>query len=485
MRNLKQVIHLAIVFAMVLPAGSAGAQSAGGGNSTQSLKRAAQAETKGEQLTMFRHPDETPWYIAGQSNIIFQAHPGFHSPYQGPNSLLPRGEYKTSLLGTVYLADQPFRGLARKQTPRSLRYNTDLILDIESAGGRGLSEALGLAGFTNLDVVRNPNLGPTPYVARVELHQTIGFTSELTPSARSPLSLATNVPVRRLDLRVGKMSLPDVFDLNGVLSDSHLQFMDWTVDNNGAWDYAADTRGYTYAATFAYHDRTWALRYGLALMPTVANGIDLDWDLRRARGQNVEAEWQRSLIPRRQGTQRALFFLNNAHMGNYREAIDAFLSGQDPRPEITKHAHFDTPKYGFGYNFEQGITEHMRAAGRFGWSDGKEESFAYTEVEQTVLLGADYDGTQWHRPNDRIGVAFNSNAIKRDHQRYLALGGLGFLLGDGHLNYRREQILESYYNLHVIRGMYFGLGLTHIDNPGYNHDRGPVWVSSVRSHVDF
>ena len=246
---------------LVLSFGAGGmvwAQSAGGGNSTRSLRRAGQAEKAGEILTMAPHPEDTPWYVAGQTNIIFQAHGPFASPYEGPNSLQSRGEYKTSLLGTLYLGDQPWRGLRRSDSTRELRYNTDLILDLESAGGRGISQALGLAGFTNLDVVRNPNLGSVPYVGRVQIHQTVGFTDEMTENERGPLSLATKVPVRRLELRFGKMSLPDVLDLNGVLSDSHLQFTNWTVDNNGAWDYAADTRGYTYAAPVAYQDRPWA-----------------------------------------------------------------------------------------------------------------------------------------------------------------------------------------------------------------------------------
>ena len=206
----------------------------------------------------------------------------------------------------------------------------DFIFDIESSGGRGISEALGLAGFTNLDVVRNPNLGSKPYIARVQLHQTIGFTSKLVDSDRTPFSLATQVPERRLDLRVGKMSLPDFFDINNIGSDSHLQFLNWTVDNNGAWDYAADTRGYTYAAVAEYDDKIWSARYGVALMPTAANGTDLDWDLRQASGQNMEFELRKPLLggllsPDRKGVIRVLSYVNHAHMGLYRDANKAYL----------------------------------------------------------------------------------------------------------------------------------------------------------------
>ena len=470
---------------LAMPPQTAGQPAAGGRDSTEGLKHADREAQEGDVLTMFPHPDNTPWFIAGQSNTIFQAHPPFHSPYEGTNSLVSRGEYKTSLLGTLYLAYEPQRLWNRSTTQHNQRYNTDFVFDLESAGGRGISQALGLAGFTNLDVVRNPNLGSTPYISRAEVHQTIGLTNTMIDSVRNPLSLATEVPVRRFEIRVGKMSLPDIFDLNDVGSDSHLQFTNWTIDNNGAWDYAADTRGYTYAATLEYQDRSWALRYGLALMPTVANGITLDWAIRRARGQNIEFELRHSLIPGKRGTQRVLSFFNNAHMGTYREAVNAYLSGEDATPQITKHERFGALKYGFGYNTEEIMTDHFRVFGRFGWNEGQHESFAYTEVDQTISFGGDYNGERWRRKNDKVGIAFVSNAIKRDHQNYLADGGLGFILGDGHLRYGRENTLESYYNLHTYKGLYLALGFSHIDNPGYNRDRGPVEVPSVRAHVDF
>ena len=437
----------------------------------------AEGETaSAPSLTMFPHSKTASYWMSGQTNIIFQAHPGFHSPYEGPNSLHGGGEYKTSLLGTLFLGYQPHR---------NIRYNTDFIVDFESAGGRGISEALGLAGFTNLDVVRNPNLGSTPYLARGQIHQVIGLTHETIESERGPFSLAAELPVRRFEFRIGKMSLPDVFDINSVGSDSHLQFTNWTVDNNGAWDYAADTRGYTVAGIIEYDDRNWSARYGIAAMPTVANGIDLDWAISRANEQDAEFEMRKSLLPGRKGVTRILGYINHAHMGNYREAVDAFLNGTDAVPTITAHEHFGAVKYGFGWNNEQEITSDFRVFSRFGWNEGQHESFAYTEVDQTVELGGDFQGCRWRRPLDKVGVAFVSNAIKRDHQNYLKYGGLGFLLGDGSLNYGRENITESYYNWHAWRGAYFALGLSYIANPGYNRDRGPVWVPSIRMHVEY
>ena len=435
--------------------------------------------------TVFRHPETARYLVAGQANIVFQSHGPFHSPYQSPDSFLGRGEYKTSLLGTLYL------GYQLRKSPGSA---TDVIFDLESSGGRGLSEALGLAGFTNLDVVRNPSLGSVPYVARVQLHQTFGFSHTLVANDRTPLDLSTDVPDRRLELHVGKMSLPDLLDENGPGSDSHLQFLNWTVDNNGAWDYAADTRGYTYGAVVEFVDHAVTLRYALALMPTVANGIDLQWNLRRASGQNAEFELANPLLghllPReRKGTLRLLSFANHANMGVYREANRDFLLGLTPSPEISDHPLQTTVKYGFGLNFEQELAPDVRLFGRFGWNEGQHESFAYTEVDQTVELGGDVAARRLpgleRRALDKIGLVFTSNAIKRDHQQYLAMGGRGFLLGDGHLHYGREDIVETYYNLHAWRGLFYAFDAQFLEHPGYNQDRGPVLVETVRMHVDF
>jgi high affinity Mn2+ porin len=432
-------------------------------------------------LTMFPHSDTAPYWISGQANSILQSHGHFRSPYEGPNSLLDIFEYKASEVATLYLG---------YQWHPNTRYSTDFIVDFENAGGRGISEALGLAGATNLDVVRNPNLTTAPYIARGEIHQTIGLTNDMTEQDRSPFSLATNVPARRFEIRMGKMSLPDTLDVNSVGTDSHLQFTNWTIDNNGAWDYAADTRGYTVGGILEYDDKIWSARYAIAAMPVIANGVDLDWAFSRANGQNWEFELRRGLLahwlnPRRQGAVRVLSFVNHAHMGDYRESVEQYLAGEVITPDITKTEKFGTVKYGFGFNTEQEATDYLRLFGRFGWNEDQHESFAYTEVGQTVLFGGDYAGNQWHRANDKIGAAFVSNAIKRDHQNYLHYGGLGFLLGDGGLTYAREDIVEWYYNAHLWRGFYMMTGGTHINHPGYNKARGPVYVYTVRAHIDF
>jgi carbohydrate-selective porin OprB len=307
-------------------------------------------------------------------------------------------------------------------------------------------------------------------------------TEEIEPG---PLGMLKTLPARRLEFRIGKLALPDFFDINAIGSDSHLQFLNWTVVNNGAWDYAADTRGYTWGAYAEYHDVNWSLRFVEALMPKIANGIDLEWNLRRARGQNLELELRPHLLSGRNTTIRLLAYRNVADMGNYREAIRNFLSHQTATPDIVASRQPGRTKNGVGLNVEQELTSLLRAFLRVGWNDGHNESFAYTEVDQTVLVGGDFRGTPWRRKDDKIGVAFVSNGLSTDQRNYLALGGLGFLLGDGALIYGRENIVESYYTAHVWRGVFAALDLQHINNPGYDRARGPVWVPGLRLHLDF
>ena len=421
---------------------------------------------------MFPHPETDRLWISGQVNIISQWHPAFRSPYQGRNSLSPEAQDASSRVLTLY-------------TGLRLTDLMELLCDVQETGGHGIGETFGLAGFTNLDVVRNPSLSKAPYIARLMWHQIIPLSHIEENSARTALSLFSKLPARRLELRFGKFGIADFFDLNNYGSDSNFQFLNWTVDNNGAYDYAADTRGYTFGAMLEYHDRHGAVRFAEALMPKVANGIHLDADLSRAHSENIEVELRGSLLSHHEGILRLLSYVNHANMGSYREAIDNYLAGLTAIPEITAHPLRTSTKYGFGANFEQSLNDWFGFFGRWGWNEGRHESYAYTEVDSTVEFGAGASGKRWRRKFDRTGFVFVSNGISRDHQQYLALGGYGFLLGDGRLNYGRETIEEAYYTLHFWRGFYPSVGVQHINNPGYNRDRGPVIVPSLRLHVEF
>jgi len=429
-----------------------------------------------DPLTVFPHSETSRYWISGQANIVFQWHPTFPAQYTGTNSLTPWAQSATTHVLTLY-------------TGYEIAHWTEGFCDIEYATGGGIGHAFGLAGYTNLDAVRTVNgaqLSTAPYLARLILRQIIPLSDELVEEERDELHLATSVPVRRIEIRFGKFSLTDFFDLNAWGSDSHLQFLNWTVDNNGAWDYSANTRGYTDGVLLEYDDHWFSARFAEVLEPKVANGINLEADVAEARSANLEFDATGKLIAHRAGTIRFLSYLNTANMGNYQKTINEYLAG--PRtspPDITSTRRQGRHKYGFGLNFEQEITPVIGLFGRLGWDDGHNESFAYTEDDRTLELGAFATGSAWHRRNDRAGIAFVVNGIVAAHQQYLALGGLGFLLGDGGLTYGSEKIFEGFYTAHLWRGFFASIGLQHVNNPGYNQVRGPVTVPTLRFHTDF
>ena len=468
-----------LLLAVALLASAFWAQAQSAPDDTQNPSRAPQkndspaaSQDSNDPPAMFPHLADTRYWLSGQANFIFQTHPPFHAPYSGPNSLDPNYEKATSRVVTLY-------------TGIRLNDSTEILVDIEEAGGAALTTGLGMAGAPNLDIVRNPLLSKAPYLGRGMIHKVFALSKDKVENDRNSLSLFTELPRRRLEVRFGKFSMPDFFDINSAGSDTHFQFMNWTIDNNGAWDYAADTRGYTVGITADYEDRNWGFRFAEALMPKVANGIDLVWRPWQVHAENWEYELRRGFIPHKSGTVRLLAFANSANMGIYREAVAQFRAGLVPRPDITNHPWHITRKYGFGVNVEQNLSKNLTAFGRFGWNNGKTESFAYTEVDQTFESGLGAAGAMWHRRYDRAGVTFVTNAICKDHQLYLADGGLGFLLGDGALNYGRENIVETYYTAHVWRGIYLGPDLQHVNNPGYNRDRGPVLIPGMRAHLEF
>jgi high affinity Mn2+ porin len=422
--------------------------------------------------TLFPRLEDSRFWLSGQANFIFQTHPPFRAAYFGKNSLDSNYEKATSRVLTLYSGVR-------------LSDSTEILVDVEEAGGQALSTGLGLAGFTNLDIVRNPLLSQEPYLARAMIHKVFALSSDKVENERNPLSLFTELPRCRLEIRFGKFSMADFFDVNSGGSDSHLQFNNWTVDNSGVYDYPADTRGYTVGAVADFEDGNWGFRVAEALMPKVANGIDLVWKVWQAHSESFEYELRHGTVPKHAGVLRILGFVNHANMGVYRDAVAQFEDGLVAKPDITDHPWHMASKYGFSGNFEQNLVPGITAFARLGWNNGRTESFVYTEVDQTAELGIGARGSLWRRKHDRAGVAFVSNAISKDHQTYLADGGLGFLLGDGALRYGRENIVETYYTTHVWRGLYFAPGLQHIVDPGYNRDRGPVLVPSFRAHLEF
>lgn len=349
--------------------------------------------------TMLPHFAEGRLWISGQNNFIYQAHPSFDAKYSGPNSFKARFQDATGQVTTLYTGVQ-------------LSKSVEVLLDFEAAGGLGLSGALGIAGFTNLDAVRDPSLNDVPYLSRVMYHQVFALGRGKGEGNRGPLSTFSELPLRRLEIRIGKFGVTDFFDNNAVGGDSHLQFLNWAVDQNGAYDFTGDARGYTWGVYSEYQSVKWGLRFAEALMEGPQNGGPLVWNLRKANTSNLEFELHRAVLNKRDGIVRLLLYLNHGNMGVYQEANEQYLAGKVTHPDIDNHPFKVTAKHGFGINAEQALTSSVTLYSRYGWNDGKTESWSFTEIDNTVSGGAGFSGHMWKRNNDRAGIAFASDVFR-------------------------------------------------------------------------
>jgi high affinity Mn2+ porin len=407
------------------------------------------------------------WYsIHGQATVVSQGNWKFTSPYVGPNSLLPLLNYRTTNTDTLYLDARPWQG-------------TEIVFNPEVSGGRGLSNTLGMAGFPNGEATRVGAVQPTPYVARLFVRQTIGLDGDVERIESAPNQLAGVRDIDRITFTAGKMSATDFFDDNRYSHDPRTQFLNWSLMFDGAWDYPANTRGYTYGVSMDFNTRYFAFRYGIFAEPAEANGADFDPHILNANGQIVEFE-ERYEIGGRLGKIREWAFLNHAHMGNYREA----LAEMPVDPDITKTRAYRY-KYGFGTSIEQELATNLGVFLRAGWNDGQSESWAFTEIDQTVATGLDVKGALWSRPKDDAGLAFVVNGLSDAHRDYLAAGGIGFIIGDGRLNYAHEEIVELFYNWVPRDWLILTADMQGVNNPAYNHDRGPVAIFGIRMHMAF
>ena len=409
------------------------------------------------------------WNLFYQATSIGQYHGTFHSPYSGPFSLQNYMERDVSLTATLFL------GLR-------LEKNTVLYFDPEIAGGRGFSGVDGLANSSNGELPRVASAAPKPYVARLYVTHDFGFGSEKESFESEANHLAGERSMNRYTITAGRFTLTDFFDNNRYSHDPRTQFMGWSVMYNGAWDYPADVRGYTWGWVHELHLRNWSFRYASAAMPRVANGPRFDRRLFRNRGDVFEGEY-RYAVKKHAGAIRVLHYRNHANAGNYAEAIrQAELNGGTP--DVTATRRNGTLKYGFGLNMEQELTKGIGIFARLGWNDGKTESFAFTAIDRLATGGMSMTGRRWRRPFDTVASELTVSGIAGVHALYLARGGYDFLIGDGRLEYGPEYISETYYSAQLFRGFFASIDLQHVSNPAYNQERGPVWIPSIRLHVE-
>jgi high affinity Mn2+ porin len=402
-----------------------------------------------------------------QATVATQAHPSFRAPYSGRNSMQPDSESATSVVMDLFTGARLWKG-------------GEAYFQPELSGGRGLSSTLGVAAFPSGEVYRVGDPTPAVVPARMFLRQVIGLGGGSVTVEPGPNQLAGTRDRDALTLAVGKVSIPDFVDRNPLSSDPHTQFLSWGLFASAAYDYPADTRGYTWGAAAELSVDWWSLRGGMFLEPKYANLLPMEWRIDKARGLVTELEGRYTLAGRK-GAARALVFLNDARMGSYRQA----LSDRSAAVDVTATRAFGRTKYGFAASANQELDDRLGVFARVSWNDGANETWAFTEIDHSFAAGAVQGGVRWGRPDDEAGAAIVVSGLSPDHRAYLAAGGYGFLIGDGALRYGLEVLGEIYYRLALTREVSLGVNYQPIFNPAFNRDRGPIQVFTARAHVAF
>ena len=401
-----------------------------------------------------------------QATVVSQAHPGFSASYTGKNSMQPDAESATSIVTDLFAGLRLWKG-------------AEIYFQPELTGGFGLSTTTGVAAFPSGEVYRVGDPKPVIIPARLFLRQVIGLGGGNVGVEGGPNQLAGSRDRDALILTVGKFSTPDFVDKNPYAYDPHTQFLSWGLWASAAYDYPADTRGYTWGVVADLSIDWWSVRGGMFLEPQYSNLMPMEWRIDKARGLALEFE-ARYTLGGRAGAARLLGFLNDARMGSYRQATE------DPRfgLDVTATRKFGRTKEGFAASINQDFGGGLGGFARVSYDDGSTETWAFTEIDQSLGLGLVQSGSRWNRPSDDAGVGLVISGLSTLHRKYLAAGGYGFIIGDGMLRYGLEILGEVFYRVAITPGISLGVNYQPVFNPAFNRDRGPIHVFSGRVHVE-
>ena len=404
-----------------------------------------------------------------QATWVEQGNFKFKSPYQGPNSLPGKSVGRQTFDLTLYLG-------------KSLWTGAEIWINPELDQGFGLGNTLGLAGFSSGEAYKVGKKDPYLKWPRYFFRQTLNLGGADDPQEADLNQVAMARTADRVVITLGKFGVGDIFDTNRYAHDPRVDFLNWSVINAGSFDYAADAWGFTTGAAAELYKDRFTFRLGVFNLSTVPNSEKLDWGFKQYQviGE-VEA---RHTLFQRPGKVKLTAFSSHGRMGWFDEAVT--LSRLTGRPVQTAEVRRFQSKSGYSLNLEQEMGEDWGLFARIGAGDGKVEAFDFTDIDRTVSLGASFSGKSWGRPQDRVGIAGVVNDISAGHKAYQAQGGLGILIGDGRLpNPGKEQILEIYYDLPLLKTVHLSLDAQHIINPAYNKDRGPVDIVSARLHFQY
>jgi high affinity Mn2+ porin len=419
-------------------------------------------------------PDPWPspsdnWNVHGQFTLIEQGYPGFHSPYEGANSLAGANQAQNTVSATAFLGFRPWDG-------------TEIYINPELMQGFGLSQTLGLAGFSNQEAQKAAFPMPRSDIARAYVQQTFGLGGEQETVEDGPNQLAGKKDISRVTVTAGRFAVTDFFDGNTYAHDGRTGFFNWQLYCCGSYDWTMDKISYTWGAFVDLNQKNWAFRAGYFLVPTVSNVNTYDTHIPDRGEYAAELELRYSLFSE-PGKLRLFGWVNRAVAGSYSDALALPVTSPN-YPDITLTRQV-RDNYGFVVNLEQAITADLGLFSRVTWDAGHTEKIGWTDCDESLSFGGVLKGTSWGRPNDKIGVGGVAEGLSPEARAYFAAGGLGILIGDGRLNYRPEQILEAYYAYNLNKWASFTFDYQFIVNPGYNADRGPVSIFAGRLHAEF
>ncbi len=413
--------------------------------------------------------DPSSWNVHGQLTYVEQGYPAFHSPYQGTNSLTGASQIQNTTSATAFVGYRPWDG-------------TEIYVNPELMQGFGLNNTLGVAGFPNGEAQKSDFPIPRIDIARVFVRQTFGLGGEQETLEDGPNQLAGKQDISRITVTAGRFAVIDLFDGNSYSHDPRVDFLNWNMYCCGSYDVTMDKISYTWGAAVELNQKSWAIRGGYFLVPTVSNTNTFDTQIPEHGEYIGELELRYSLFSQ-PGKLRLMGWANVADMGSYADALAMPVTTPN-YPDITQTRQVRT-NYGFVANMEQAITSDLGIFSRASWSPGLDEIIGWTDCNESFSFGGVLKGNAWGRPDDKIGVAGVVEGLSPIARAYFAAGGLGILIGDGQLNYRPEQILEAYYAYSLNKWATLTFDYQLVDNPGYNADRGPVSIFSGRLHAQF
>ncbi len=406
--------------------------------------------------------------VHGQVTFVEQATSDFTAPYAGANSLSPRIGRET-VDATLSLG---------------LRIGTgrELWISPEIDQGFGLDDTLGVAGFPSAEAYKVGRRTPYLRWPRLFIRQTLNLGAPDQPVDGTAIQLAGRQSNDRLVFTLGKFSVVDVFDANNYAHDPRGDFLNWAVVDAGSFDYAADAWGYTVGAAAEWYEGRWTLRLGLFDLSDVPNSPHLEPAFHEFQ-KLVELE-RRHELAGRPGKLMLTFFDSRGRMALLADAIQlAESTGGAVDPAAVRRYR---DRYGVHLNVEQELSGSVGLFLRGGGASGNVEAYEFTDIDRTVSGGVSIKGSSWDRAGDTVGFAAVINDISQVRKRFLAAGGLGILVGDGRLPHPgREQILEAYYDLAIVRQAHFDFDYQFVRNPAYNSDRGPVSIFAIRLHAQF